>query len=80
VFRRFALEIAQLVDTAALHGGARPHLADSAPQPCITIDYGEHWRPQAARDEIAEAAFPRRERSSANTSRSARRPWNVCTR
>ena len=41
---------------------AGPHLADSAPKPCIAVDNGEYWRPQPARDEIVEAPFPRRER------------------
>src|SRR5262249_12370825 len=54
--------IAQLVDTATLHSRAGPHLADSAPKPCIAVDNGEHWRLQAACDEIVQAAFPRRER------------------
>ena len=55
MFGRFPLEIAQFVDAAALHGGLGPHLADGTPQPCIAIDNGEHWRPQAARDEIRDA-------------------------
>ncbi len=40
---RLALEIAQLVDTAALHGRPRPYLAHRASQPCISIDDGKHW-------------------------------------
>jgi hypothetical protein len=59
---RFALEVTQLVDTAALDRGPASHQPDRASQPGITVDDAEHRRPQPARDEIVEAALPRRER------------------
>jgi hypothetical protein len=62
VLRRFPLKVAQLMDTAALHGRSWPHLADGTSQPSIPVDDRQHRRQQAARHEIVEAAFPRRER------------------
>src|SRR3989441_8740835 len=59
VLRRFPLEVAELVYTAALHHRPRPHLADGAPQPGITVDDRQHRRPQSSRDEIVETALPR---------------------
>jgi len=62
VLRRLALKIAELVDTAALHSRPRPALPDRPPQPGVTVNDGQHRRPQPARDEVVKATFPRRER------------------
>src|SRR6185436_2576019 len=62
MLRRFTREIAQLVDAAALDGNPRPDESDGASQPRIAVDDRQHRRPQSPRDEIVEAAFPRRER------------------
>ncbi len=50
------------MDTTTVHGRSRPELTDGPAQPGITIDDGQHGRSQPARDEILEAALPRRER------------------
>src|SRR5216683_4289461 len=55
VLWRFALKIAELVDGTALHRRPRPDLPDGASQSRVTVDDGQHWCPQPARDEIVEA-------------------------
>jgi len=65
VLGHLALQIAELVDTAALHCGSSPHLADGSAQAGIAIDDRQDRGPQAARDEIVETALPRRERLTA---------------
>src|SRR5206468_12071599 len=50
------------VDTTALHGRPRPDLPHGPPEPGVTVDDGQHRPPQTARDEVVEAAPPRRER------------------
>jgi hypothetical protein len=52
MFGRLPLKIAQLVDTAALHGRPRPDLPDGAPEPDVTVDDGQRRCSQAARDEV----------------------------
>src|SRR5437867_3060988 len=59
MLRRFALKVAELVHATPLHGRPRPDLPDGPPQPGVTVDNSQHWRPQTARDEIVEAALPR---------------------
>src|SRR5262249_54084502 len=57
-----ALQIAELVDTAALHRGSSPHLADGSAQARTAIDDRQDRSPQAAGDKIVETALPRCER------------------
>jgi len=65
VLRRFALKVAQLVHAAPLDHHLGPDESDDASQPRIPVDDRQHWRTQTPRDEIVEAAFPRRERLAA---------------
>src|SRR5207237_1988723 len=65
VLRRLALKIAQLVHAAPLDRRLGPDEPDGAPQPGIAVDDGQDRCPQPTRDEIIEAAFPRRERLTA---------------
>ena len=58
MLRRFPLEVAKLVDTAALDHRPRPDLPDGAPQPRITVDDAEHRSTQTPRHQVVEAPFP----------------------
>ena len=51
VLRRLPLQVAQLVDAAALHRGPRPDQIDGASQPGVTVDDRQQRRPQPACDE-----------------------------
>src|SRR5437867_3556726 len=61
MLRRFALKVAELLHATPLHRRPRPGLPNGPPQPGVTVDNSQNWRPQAPRDEIVEAALPRLE-------------------
>ena len=62
VLGRLALEVAQLMHTAALHRGLGPHALDGPPQPGVAVDDAQQRGRQAALHEIVHEPVPRRGR------------------